>query len=46
MTWTVNHLRALALIKAAIKNAFDLDEKTATLFATELVERLEGEGLL
>jgi hypothetical protein len=46
MVWTVNHLRTLAVVKASVRNAFDIDEKTATLFATELVEKMEGEGLI
>lgn len=36
-------LRAIALIKAAIKEAYDETEKGATLFATELLARLEEE---
>lgn len=46
MVWTVNCLRAVAVIKAAVKEVFNVGEETATLFATELVERLEKESLI
>lgn len=49
--WTSNHLRALAIIKAALKEAAEGDdslktEKDVTLFATGLVEKLGEEKII
>jgi hypothetical protein len=46
MVWTVNHFRTIAVIKAAVKEVFNVSEESATLFATELVEKLEEEKLI
>ncbi len=46
MVWTVNHFRAIAIIKSAVKEVFDISEEAATLFATEVVEGLEEESLI
>jgi len=39
-------LRAAAIIKASIRKAYDIAEKEATLFAVNLVEKLDKEKLL
>jgi len=46
MKFNKKQLRAAAIIKAAVREAYDETEKEATLFAAGLVEKLVNEGLL
>lgn len=46
MKFNEKQLRAVDVIKAAVREAYDETEKEATLFATGLVEKLTEEGLL